>query len=87
MTLNLLPSELVYNILSYLDYDRKDLLNYSLVCHNLWDVATAILYSDIKFKIQFNRHIDNWDIKEEKVFILLNVLASSVHRRLHETVK
>ncbi|PQE26752.1 hypothetical protein CJF31_00011654 [Rutstroemia sp. NJR-2017a BVV2] len=77
MALNLLPNELVYNILSYLDYDRKDLLNYSLVCHNLWDVATAILYSDIKFKLDFNRHDDEWDINEEKVTILLNALASN----------
>ncbi|PQE09578.1 hypothetical protein CJF32_00007055 [Rutstroemia sp. NJR-2017a WRK4] len=77
MALNSLPNELVYNILSYLDCDRKDLLNYSLVCHNLWDVATAILYSDIKFKIDFNWHDDEWDIKKEKVVILLDVLASN----------
>jgi hypothetical protein len=76
MALNLLPNEIVYNILSCIAHDRKDLWSYSLVCHNLWDVATAMLYSDIKFDFEFKFRDRKSRIEKNKETKLLNALAS-----------
>ncbi|KAM3072501.1 Hairy/enhancer-of-split with YRPW motif protein 2 [Clarireedia jacksonii] len=77
MALDTLPNEIIYSILSYISPNRKDLWSCSLVSHNLWDVATSILYHDINFDIKTESHDRVWHVQKEKETILLNTLASN----------
>ncbi|KAE9375143.1 hypothetical protein N431DRAFT_480500 [Stipitochalara longipes BDJ] len=77
MALDSLPREILHEILSFGTHNRKDLWNCSLVSHNLWEVATSILYSSIDLRIESQWCDGRWQLQKNPEITLVNTLASN----------
>jgi len=70
MALNLLPREVLHDIISTQSPTLTDLRNYSLVCRNVWEVASVVMYGhlDLTFDDQDTKANEKTKQSQIKLF-------------------
>jgi hypothetical protein len=82
MALESLPPEILHQIFSDTAINHEDLRNFTLVSHNLWDVATSIWYANLDLKVRAAWRGGVFNVQKDKEK-LVGIIASYVESPLY----